>query len=229
MIPKSNVTAICLALWCCTVASVAGGQEAAGSRPQTPLGDMVRQERDHEHSKAKRVVTDDDVPSTHMHRMRDQVAENRIIPAIRISGLAPDDTSQAATPVGQKRDRIYVGFGPHLTNDDTCDAEDSNCSEELFLSKYERGGWAGSRTKILFDTDDAVQQFPARIAHFEVVHPVRGKMRGMVAFIATPIAPLSASCLYKVEDEAEAEPECETFISSLEVEIPEKYIYVEHH
>jgi hypothetical protein len=82
--------------------------------------------------------------------------------------------------------------------------------------------------RILFDVDDTVKNYPARVAHFEVTDDVRGKMRGSVALIRTPVIIVTASCLYSVQDQAEAEAECETFVSSLNVDVPEKRINVEH-
>ena len=174
-------------------------------------------------------MTDDDIPANHMRWMYGQVAEYKIIPAVSISGLTPDDPSSAATAVGQKKNKIWVGFGPHLTEPDSCATGDLDCAEEEFVRKMQRGNLVGSKARILFDSDDIIQEYPARVAHFEVVHDVRGKMLGTVAVIATPVSNVVTWCMYKVQDQQEAEAQCDTFISSLRVDVPQRYVNVEHH
>ena len=191
---------------------------------------MVRQQREQrQHSKtAKRVVSDDDIPANHMNWMNGWVAEFVIIPAVHISGLTPNDDSSSATALGQKKDKIYVGFGPHLGERDWCGSGSLDCAEHAFLKRFQGGGWVASSARILFDSDDAVGDYTARVAHFEILHDTRGKMQGSAALIETPIATLMAYCMYNAKDRTEAEPECDAFISSLRVEVPQRYIYVQH-
>ncbi|MGA7077758.1 MAG: hypothetical protein ACLPZJ_05300 [Terriglobales bacterium] len=219
-------------LCCLMLVAGAWAQESTGSGTdqQTPLGAVVKRQREQrQYSKtAKKVVTDDDIPANHTYRFNGYVAEYRIIPAIRISGLVPISDSPPATAIGQKKDKIYIRFGPTLMDPYACDNGTLDCAEQAFLGRFQHGGKLGSAVRILFDLDDTVQNYPARVAHFEVTDDVRGKIRGSVALIRTPIIIVTASCLYSVQDQAEAEAECETFISSLNVDIPEKRINVDH-
>jgi hypothetical protein len=219
-----------MALCCLALTVGAWPQDSADSGEQTPLGDVVRrQQEQRQHSKtAKRVVSDDDIPTNHMNWMNGQVAEFVIIPAIRISGLTPNDSSSTATALGQKKDKIYVGFGPHLGERDWCGDGSLECAENSFLRRFQGGGWVASSARILFDSDAAVGDYASRVAHFEILHDTRGKMQGSVALIETPIATLMAYCIYNAKDHGEAEPQCDAFISSLRVEIPKRYVYVHH-
>lgn len=208
----------------------AWAQDSGDSGGQVPLGDMVRQQREQRrHSKtAKRVVSDDDIPASHMRWINAWVAEYRIIPAVKISGLIPNDDFPAASSGGEKKGKMGFGFGPHLGQTYWCD-DSLDCAEEAFLRGFQRPGWAGSRTRILFDSSDSVGDFEARIAHFEIVHDLRGKMQGTVALIGTPVSTVMAYCIYNAEDRNEVESQCDAFISSLRVEVPKRFIYVEHH
>jgi len=226
MIRKSRLSLLFwTVLGCLILVAGAWAQDSTDSGGQTPLGDVVRRQREQrQHSKtAKKVVTDEDIPANHMHWARDQVAEFVIIPAVQISGMVPNDDSPTPTVMGQKNNKIYVSFGPHLGQADSCGSLD--CGEQ-FLQKFQRGKWAGSRARILFDSDEVVGGYQARVAHFEVVHDVLGKMQGTVTFIAAGVATLTASCMYSFQDRPEAEPECDAFISSLRINVPQKYIYV---
>lgn len=217
-----------MVLCCLLLATGAWAQDSADSGAQTPLGDVVRQQQEQrQHAKtAKKVVSDDDIPANQMRRWNGQVAEYVIIPAVRISGLTPTDDSSTATALGQKKDKIFVGFGPHLGETEWC--SDPECAEKAFLHRFQRGGWVASSARILFDSEDAVGDYEARVAHFEVLNDVRGKMLGSVALVETPVATVMAYCMYNAKDRTHAEPECEAFISSLEVEVPERFIYVQH-
>lgn len=211
----------------CLLAASAWAQEGGGPA----LGDVVRQQREQrQHAKtAKKVVSDDDIPANRMHSTRDQVAEFVIIPAVLITAQVPNGDASSADAAGQKYGKISVGFGPHLTSPPSCYDGSLDCAEDALLAQYQSGRWAGSRARKLFDSDDTVQEFPARIVHFEVMHDVRGKMLGTAALIQTPVAIVQAICMYKAADQPDAEPECDAFVSSLEVTVPERYIYVEHH
>jgi hypothetical protein len=224
---KFRFAMLCLS---CLLASRAWAQESGDTGPA--LGDLVRHQREQRQQgakTAKKVVTDDDIPANRMHPVRDQVAEFVIIPAIRISGEAANDEAPTSTVAGQKSSKVSIEFGPHLTSPPSCYDGSLDCAEEALLAQYRIGTWSGSRSKVLFDSDDAVQDFPARVMHFEVVHDVRGRMLGTAALIQTPVAILQAVCMYKASNQAEAESQCDAFISSLQVDVPERYIYVEHH
>ena len=216
----------------CIGLMLAGRTRAQDSGDHGPsLGDVVRhqQERRQQGARtARKVVTDDDIPANHMHPVRDQVAEFVIIPAIQISGMAPNDDQPNSANAAQKSAKISVGFGPHLTGPRSCYDGSLDCAEDALLAQYQIGSWSGSRSIVLFDSDSAVQDFPARVVHFQVVHDVRGKMLGTAALIQTPVAIVQAVCLYKASDQADAEADCDGFISSLHVDVPERYIYVEH-
>jgi hypothetical protein len=229
MIRKSSLLRLSR-LTLCWLLLAAGlrAQNSAGSGDQTPLGDVVRQQREQrQHSKtAKRVVSDDDIPANHYGRSADSVAEYVIIPAIKISGPTPLEAANTVSPIGQKRGKIYVGFGPHLGWSDWCGGLD--CAEQAFLRHFQRGGWVPGSAHVLFDSNDAVGDYEARIAHFEILNDVRGRMQGAVALIEVPMATLMAYCIYDAKERPEAEPECEAFISSLQVDVPERFIYVKH-
>jgi hypothetical protein len=223
MIRKLTLLLVCM---CLMGLSSARGQNSADCG--APLGDVVRQQREQrQHSKtAKRVVSDDDIPASHVHWMNAWVAEYKIIPAVKISALVPNSTSGAVAGTA-KFGKIDAGFGPHLGERDWCEGS-LDCAEESFLRTFQRPGWAGSRARILFDSDTSVGDYEARTAHFEVVNEVRGKLAGTVAVIQTPVATLKAYCIYNAKDRDEAEPECDAFISSLRVEVPQRYVYVHH-
>ncbi len=216
-----------MALCGAVLAASAWAQDPTDPGNQTPLGDVVRrQHEEQQHSKtAKRVVGDDDIPASHMHWTRDQVAEFKIIPAVIISALVPNDGPATPTTLGMKNDKIYVYFGPHLGEADCSNSLD--CAVEELLRKFQQGKWK-EKARILFDSDEVIQEYDARVAHFEVVHDVRGKMQGSAAFIAAGVATLVATCMYSFQDRVEAEPECDAFISSLRINVPPKYIYVGH-
>jgi len=196
----------------------AWGQESPGS-PQPPLGDVVRHQReDHQHAKAKRVMSDDDLPSAHSRQITGMVATTKIIPYITVTGTVPEGAATRPVPGTQK---MYAWFGP--TTLDSC--SDLDCAEATYLKSFPMT--FGGTVRVLFESDDTVQDYPARIAHIEIIHDVRGKMLGTVAFIETPEAATAASCLYRAADAAEVEPDCDAFMASLKVHVPEKYIYVQ--
>src|SRR5215813_1329542 len=142
---------------------------AQDSPTQPALGDVVRKQKEQrQQSKpAKRVVTDEDMPSTNTHTRYGQVAEYKIIPAIMISGTAPNGTASSYTAAAPKKGQLYIGFGPSLLQPDSCGIGQLDCAEEDLLRTFQRGSWAGSRTRVLFDSDDMVQEYHARVTHFE--------------------------------------------------------------
>ncbi|HKD03251.1 MAG TPA: hypothetical protein VKB77_12515 [Terriglobales bacterium] len=214
---------------CCLLVLSTWGQDSSDSGPA--LGDVARHQRERRQNAkgTRKVISDDDIPASRMHTVRDQVAEFVIIPAIRISGQAPLDNAPVSTAAGQKPPRASVGFGPHLTSPDSCYQGSLDCAEDALLAAYRTGTWAGSSSRVVFDSDGSVEDFPARVVHFEVVDDVRGKMLGTAALIQTPVAIVQAVCLYQAPNQTDVEPECDAFIASLQVDVPERYIYVEHH
>lgn len=218
-------------LYCALVLLLAAGAGAQSSSDpgNPPLGDVVRHQREERHSKtARKILTDDDIVTSRLHRTKVQVAEFVIIPAIQISSLIPDDNSTKASGTETKKGKIDISFGPHLGESYLC-IGDLGCAEESFLQKFQQSGWAGSKARILFDSDDQIGSYPARVAHLEVVNDVRGKMIGTAVFIETPVAVVNAACLYPAEDRQDAEEVCEAFIGSLQVEVPKRFIYVQQH
>jgi hypothetical protein len=110
--------------------------------------------------------------------------------------------------------------------EDWCNGLD--CAEKGFLGRFQRGGWVGNSARILFDSNATVGDYQARVAHFEIMNDVRGKMQGSVALVETPVATVMGYCIYNAKDRVAAEPQCDTFISSLQVEVPQRFIYVQH-
>lgn len=189
------------------------------------LGDVVRQQRtNRQQSKtARRVISDDDITPPHSHWLRSQVAFTRIIPSIHVSALVPDGVS--ADP--DQKQKMYIGFGPEYWDGQYCDA-DLDCAAKTFMARLNRSPMT-SGARVLFDEDTSIGGYAARVAHFELRHEVRGKMQGSVALVRVPVTVVAAYCMYRPEDKPEVEPQCDAFISSLRIAVPEKYIYVEHH
>ena len=219
---KSNAHVILgLAVGCilCCLACPAGEAQEPG---QTSLGDVVRhQQADHQHAKAaKRVLTDDDMPASRMLGIAGVAASMKIIPCIGMSATVPGyaTTPWAADP---KPKKMYAWFGPSL---DECG--DLDCAEAIYLRDIPRT--FGGRTRILYESDDIVQGYPARVAHLEVLHDVRGKLVGSVALVQTPEAAFAVTCLYHPGDTSEVETDCDAVLASIQVRFPAKYIYVQH-
>ena len=185
-----------------------------------PLGDVVRHQQDEkERKKAKHVLGDEEVSGPHRHQVTGTAATTVIIPYITITGMVPDSVVMNTPP--NLKQKMVISFGPSL---DAC--FDLKCAESTYLRSYP--ATFGGMPKVLFDSDEWVQGNPARVAHLEIMHDERGKMFATVAFIQTPASAATASCIYRSADAPEVETECEAFIASLEVHIPEKYIYVQH-
>jgi len=213
----------CSALVC--ILGLAGGSVVASAQDsnaeQAPLGDIVRhQQTDRQHVKtAKHILSDDDLPSANTHQVTGMVSAQRIIPYIRIVGTVPN--SVAKTIVLSADQKMYAWIGQGML--DSC--FDLDCAEKTYLSELPRV-FSGT-VRILFDSDETVQSYPSRVAHVEIMHETRGKMLGVVAFIKTPEAAGAASCFYRAADASQIESACDTFIESLQVIVPEKYIYVQ--
>jgi len=185
-----------------------------------PLGDVVRRQHDdHQTKKAKRVLSDEDVAGPHTWEVTGYAATTVIIPAIRITGTVPDNVPIRVPP--DYKQKMIVSFAPSL---DSC--FDLNCAESTYLHLF-RGVFGGT-AKVLFESDESIDGNPARVAHLEIVHDERGKMLATVAFIQTPASVASATCIYKLADAPDVETDCEKFVASLQLHVPEKYIYVQH-
>jgi hypothetical protein len=185
------------------------------ARPPS-LGDLARKQKETPQKKAARVIGDDDMPGS--RTVWGDFATQVIIPNVRISAKAPR-TAKMNAPYSPDQ-KAFVWFGPDLNR-----CFDVECAQATYLRDFHYR-LAGT-PKILFESDDSVGGFPARIAHFEIKSDVRGKILGIVALIATPFSSSAPTCMYLEKDSTEMESECEEFIGSLELHIPEKYIYVQ--
>ena len=189
---------------------------------QAPLADVVRhQQAERQRGKpAKHVLSDDDLPSASTHQITGMVSGQRIIPYIRITGTVPNSVAKTvALDVDQK---MYAWIGQGLL--DSC--FDLDCAEKTYVNVVPR--LFSGTVRILFDSNETVQSYQARVAHIEIMHQSRGRMLGLVAFIKTPEATGAASCFYRAADASEVESECDAFVHSLQVIVPEKYIYVQN-
>lgn len=219
-----------VALHCLLLLAVIARAEDAPDGSSRPLGDVVRQQKSaSQHGKtARRVLNDDDIAPSHTHWMVGWAATTKIIPAIKISGLVPDGLPDLATTAPQGKQKIHIGFGPEISNGYSCADDGFDCAEQIFVEGLQRGGSLGRAARILFDSDGEVQGFRARVAHFEVRHEVQGRMVGTLVIVSVPPTVVVASCMYRELDRAEVEPQCDRFVSSLRIEAPKKFIYVEH-
>jgi len=189
---------------------------------QAPLGDVVRkQQAEREHGrKAKRIIGDEDVGGFHLHEVSGDAATTVIIPNVRITGMVPDGVSLSGKADSKQKMRVW--FGPGTL--DRC--FDLDCAKEIYLSMLPL--MIGGSGKVLFESDDSIEGNPVRVVHFEVTHEVRGKILGTVALIQTPVAAGAATCTYQPADASDVESDCDAFIRSLRVHMPERYIYVQH-
>ena len=217
---KIHRPCIAFVLSCLLMSGVAAVCQDSPDSNQKPLGDVVRrQKQEREHGKkAARVVGDEDIVGPHMKRVTQWVATQIIIPAIRVTAVVPDTARTSGQP--NPADKMMTWFGPDLN---ACGLE---CAQAEYVRQFNlvhKG-----KLKILFSGDDSVGGYPALVGHFELVDDYHGKTLGMFALIQTPVSIAPATCMYRA-DAPEAEPACEAFIDSIEVYMPEKYIYVEHH
>ena len=203
----------------CALTCVSPAQDSSQDSGQ-PLGDVVRhQHDDHQAKKAKRVLSDEDVTGPHTWEVTGYAATTVFIPCIRITGTIPDNVPVRTPP--DFKQKMIVAFAPSL---DSC--FDLNCAESTYLHLF-RGVFGGT-PKVLFESDDSLDGHPARIVHLEILNDELGKMMATVAFIQTPASATSATCMYKQADAPDVETDCEKFVASLKVHVPEKYIYVQH-
>jgi len=209
-----------LAVVACVLAAIpyAIAQQGAADANQPSLGDVVRHQKETTQKKAKRVVSDEEMPGSHTHTVWGDFATQVIIPNIRISAEAPE-TVKMNVPYSPEQ-KAFVWFGPDLNR-----CFDVECAKATYLRDFHYA-LAGT-PKILFETEDSVDGYPDRIAHLELKNDVRGKMLGVVALIATPFSSAAPTCMYLEKDASDMEAACEAFISSLELHIPQRYIYVQ--
>jgi hypothetical protein len=203
----------------CVAISVRVWAQDSTTDAQQPLGDVVRHQKETTQKKAKRVLSDEDMAGSHKRKVRGDFATQVIIPNIQIYGNAPD-TVKMNVPYRPEQ-KAFVWFGPDLNR-----CFDVECAKATYLRDFHYA-LAGT-LKILYESDDSVGGYPARIAHIELKNDELGKMFGVVALIATPFSSSAPTCMYLEKDANEMQTACEEFIGSLEVHIPEKYIYVQH-
>lgn len=191
----------------------------AGDANQPSLGDVVRHQKETTQKKAKRVVSDEDVPGATTRKVRGDFGVQVIIPNLMIYGKAPVSVRMNVPYTPEQK--AFVWFGPDLNR-----CFNVECVKTTYLRDFHQG-MAGGTLKILFESDDSVDGYPARIAHLELDSDVRGKMLGVVALIATPFSSVAPTCMYLEKDTTEMQPACEEFIASLEIHVPQNYIYVQ--
>jgi hypothetical protein len=172
---------------------------------------MVRRQANQQHKKAKRVLSDEDVAGPHKHEITGYTATTVIIPAIRITGAVPD---------ADLKQKMIVSFGPSL---DSC--FDVECAKSTYLRTFPQV--FGGTPTVLFETDESIDGNRAQVIHLQFLHNVRGKMLATVALIQTPASAASATCMYQASD-IDVETDCDAFIASLRIHVPERYIYVQH-
>jgi hypothetical protein len=212
----SNRRLAFLVMWCVVACVCARAQDDANQRP---LGEVARNQKNTQQKRAVKVIGDEDIAGALTRTVWGDFATQVIIPNVRISAKAPL-TVKMNIPYGPEQ-KAFVWFGPDLNR-----CFDLECAKATYLRDFH---YALSGTpKILFEMDDSIDGYPARIAHLELKSDVRGKMLGVVALIATPFSSSAPTCLYLEKDSAEMESACEEFINSLELHIPERYIYVQH-
>jgi hypothetical protein len=214
----SNRKLLLLVMSCVAISVRAVAQDSAPNAQQ-PLGDVVRHQKETTQKKAKRVVGDEDVPGSQTYKVRGDFGVQVIIPNVQIYGKAPA-TVKMNVPYSPEQ-KALIWFGPDLNR-----CFDVECAKATYLRNFHYV--LTGTPKILFETDDSVDGYPARIAHLELKNDVLGKMRGVVAFVATPFSSVTPTCMYLEKDATEMESACEEFIGSLELHVPEKYIYVQH-
>jgi hypothetical protein len=207
-------------LFACSMFAGLHARAQDSSSDQPPLGDVVRrQQEQRQHAgKAKRVVGDEDVAGSNMHQITGAIATTVIIPYIRVTGMVPDGVTVEWPP--NPRQKLSAWFTPF----DSC--FDLECAKAAYIRQFPM--IVGGKLTLLFESDDSVGGYPANVAHFKVVHDVRGKSLGIVAWIQTPASVAAASCMYHEEDSSVAEIPCEQFIASVQVHVPERYMYVDH-
>jgi hypothetical protein len=214
---RTIASLLCLLAASCLLARTALAQDSSqDSNPS--LGDVVRRQANGQHKKAKRVLSDEDVAGPHKHEVTGYAATTVIIPDIRITGTVPDAV-RMNVPTDLKQ-KMTVSFGPSL---DSC--FDVECAKSTYLRIFPQV--FGGTPTVLFETDESIDGNRAQIVHLQFLHNVRGKVLATVALIQTPASAASATCMYKATD-AEVETDCDAFIASLRIHVPERYIYVQH-
>ena len=214
--------AVLLFLTCASMIAPASLRaQTSNDATQTSLADVVKRQKEEQlrGKRAKRVISDEDSLGPHLHQVQGMAASTVIIPYITITGMIPDGVTMSVPP--DPKQKMMVSFGPSL---DSC--FDLECAESTYLRLLPLT--FGGRPRVLFDTEDSIQGNAARIVHLEITHDVRGKMLATVAFIQTPASVATASCIYKASDAPDVETDCEAFIGSLQIHVPERYIYVRH-
>jgi hypothetical protein len=206
---------VAFVLMCFAWTAGASAQQTAQEPSQPPLGDVARRQRQQPKT-AKLVVSDDDLPLSHTHRITGTAAMTKMIPYITFTGVVPD--SITVSTVLDPKQKIHVLFGPEEV--ESC--FDLDGAETTYLQKFPK--IFGGTVRVLFDSNETIQGYPSRVARIEIIHDVLGKVAGSVVFVRVPMAMLTATCVYRAEDRAEGESDCKTYIDSLEINVPKKYI-----
>jgi len=213
------ILAVCAgwALWLTTAALT------QDSSTQVPLGDVVRHQQQERQrgKKAKHTLNDEDIHE-HKREVSGDAAVTVIIPNIQITGYVEDVN---ANPKPSAEPKLYAWIGSRSL--DAC--SDLDCAKMVYFDELPHlPSMFGATPRILFESESSIDGHRALIAHIEVKHDVKGTMFGEVAFIETPIVATAATCVYK-SDTPDLEAACDEFIGSLQIHMPERFIYVEHH
>ena len=223
MIPNKRACALIIFAVCAAWAvGLMTAALAHDSSPQVPLGDIVRHQQQERQrgKKAKRTLNDEDIHE-HTRQVRGDAAVTVIIPNIQITGYVEDVN---ANPKPSTEPKLDVWIGSRSL--DAC--SDLDCAKMVYLHELPRlPSMFGATPRILYKSESSIDGHPARIAHIEVKHDVKGTMLGEVAFIQTPVVATAATCLYK-SDTPDLEAACDEFIGSLQIHMPERFIYVQH-
>lgn len=205
---------VLLAICCLAIGVCAVAQDSTDGANRTPLGDVARRQKQTQQKKAARVVGDEDMPGAKARQFWGDFATMVTIPYMRISGKLPIDVHPWEVP--KPETKVFAWYGPDLNR-----CFDLGCAQGTYMRSN------GTGMKILFESSNTVDDFPEQVLHVEVKNDVRGKMHGVVAIIVTPYSSVAATCLYK-DSAPEMQSACDEFADSLELHIPDKFIYVQH-
>lgn len=222
MFPNKRACVLIILVICAWAGGLKTACLAQDSSTQVPLGDVVRHQRQERYrsQKAKRTLNDEDIHE-HTRQISGDAAVTVIIPNIQITGYIED---MNPNPKPTSEPKLYAWIGSRSL--DAC--SDLDCAKIVYLHELPHlPSMFGATPQILFESESSIDGHPARIAHIEVKHDVKGTMLGEVAFIQTPVVATAATCLYK-SDAPDLAAACDEFIGSLRIHMPERFIYVEH-
>jgi hypothetical protein len=204
------------------IASLAWCQQPAEG--ERPLGDVARQQREQrQHAKpARRVLSDDDLGPGKLRRIWS--CSSKTYPCMQISGMVPADApaSIAPSPTNGTKTKYIADFGPHDYYNYGCGGDYKECAERSFLSSRSVTSLTNAPVRLLYDWDGVVAGYPARMAQFEVDR-LPETMVGTVTLVVVPEQVLAAYCMYPKSLWETGEDVCNTFMSTLQVEVPGTY------